>query len=127
MPFLAYDTETARVLCSTKAIESLNARYRRAATVRGHFPTEDAALKCLYMVTRAMDPKGTGGTRWTMRWKPALNAFAITFADRMPTTDRPPWKPPLTPIIGQSPSRGEERRVGLLRWAGPGRPAGRAH
>jgi putative transposase len=39
------------------------------------------------MVTRAMDPKGTGRTRWTMRWKAALNAFAITFADRMPTTD----------------------------------------
>lgn len=39
------------------------------------------------MVTSVMDPKGTGRTRWTMRWKPALNAFAITFADRMPTTD----------------------------------------
>lgn len=87
VPFLDYDPEIRKVLCSTNAIESLNARYRRAATVRGHFPTEDAALKCLYMVTRAMDPKGTGRTRWTMRWKPALNAFAITFADRMPAAD----------------------------------------
>ena len=32
-----------------------------------------------------VDPKGTGQTRWAVRWKPALNAFAITFADRMPT------------------------------------------
>ena len=41
-------------------------------------------MKCLYLVTRSLDPKGTGQTRWAARWKPALNAFAITFADRMP-------------------------------------------
>ena len=51
----------------TNAIESLNARYRRTVTVRGHFPTERAALKCLYLVTRGLDPKGTGQARWTMR------------------------------------------------------------
>jgi transposase-like protein len=83
-PFLDYDVEIRKVLCSTNAIESLNARFRRAVSVRGHFPTEQAALKCLYLVTRSLDPKGTGQTRWTMRWKPALNAFAVTFADRMP-------------------------------------------
>ena len=86
-PFLDYDAEIRKVLCSTNAIESLNARFRRAVTVRGHFPTEQAAMKCLYMVTRSLDPKGTGQTRWTMRWKPALNAFAITFADRMPAAE----------------------------------------
>ncbi len=88
VPFLDYDTEIRTVLCSTNAIESLNARYRRAVTVRGHFPTEQAALKCLYLVTRSLDPKGTGQTRWTMRWKPALNAFAITFGDRMPKAEK---------------------------------------
>ncbi|MCA0181408.1 MAG: transposase, partial [Actinobacteria bacterium] len=67
--------------------ESLNARYRRAVTARGHFPTEQAALKVLYLVTRGMDPKGTGQARWAMRWKPALNAFAVTFADRMPAAE----------------------------------------
>jgi putative transposase len=87
VPFLDYDAEIRTVLCSTNAIESLNARYRRAVTVRGHFPTEQAALKCLYLVTRSLDPKGTGQTRWTMRWKPALNAFAITFGDRMPKAE----------------------------------------
>ena len=87
IPFLDYDLEIRRVLCSTNAIESLNARYRRAVKARGHFPTEQAAMKCLYLVTRSLDPKGTGQTRWAMRWKPALNAFAITFADRMPTKD----------------------------------------
>jgi transposase-like protein len=40
IPFLDYDVEIRRVLCSTNAIESLNARYRRAVKARGHFPTE---------------------------------------------------------------------------------------
>ena len=84
IPFLDYDVEIRKVLCSTNAIESLNARYRRAVKARGHFPTEQAAIKCLYLVTRSLDPTGTGRTRWAMRWKPALNAFAITFGDRFP-------------------------------------------
>jgi transposase-like protein len=85
--FLDYDVEIRRVLCSTNAIESLNARYGRAVRARGHFPSEQAALKCLYLVTRSLDPTGTGQTRWTMRWKPALNAFAITFSDRFPAAE----------------------------------------
>src|SRR5580658_7503512 len=87
IPFLDYDVEIRKVLCSTNAIESLNARYRRAVKARGHFPTEQAALKCLYLVTRSLDPTGTGRTRWAMRWKPALNAFAITFGDRFPAAE----------------------------------------
>ena len=86
-PFLAYDVEIRRVLFSTNAIESLNARYRRAVTAKGHFPTEQAALKTLYLVTRGLDPKGTGQARWAVRWKPALNAFAVTFEDRMPAAE----------------------------------------
>jgi transposase-like protein len=83
IPFLDYDTEIRRVICSTNAIESLNARYRRAVRARGHFPTDQAALKCLYLATRALDPTGKGRARWAMRWKPALNAFAITFEGRI--------------------------------------------
>jgi len=83
VPFLDYDVEIRRVICSTNAIESLNARYRRAIEARGHFPTEQAALKCLYLATRALDPTGRGRARWAMRWKPALNAFAITFEGRI--------------------------------------------
>ena len=48
IPFLAYDVEIGTVICSTNAIESLNARYRRAVKARGHFPTEQAAIKCLF-------------------------------------------------------------------------------
>jgi putative transposase len=87
IPFLDYDVEIRTVICSTNAIESLNARYRRAIKARGHFPNELAALKCLYLVTRSLDPTGKGRARWTMRWKPALNAFAITFADRFPAAE----------------------------------------
>ena len=83
IPFLDYDVEIRKIICSTNAIESLNARYRRAVRARGHFPTEQAALKCIYLVTRSLDPSGRGRARWAMRWKPALNAFAITFEGRI--------------------------------------------
>ena len=87
VPFLDYDVEIRRVICSTNAIESLNARYRRAVRARGHFPSEQAAMKCLYLVTRSLDPTGTGRARWTMRWKPVLDAFVITFSDRWPAAE----------------------------------------
>ncbi len=83
IPFLDYDVEIRRIICSTNAIESLNTRYRRAVRARGHFPNDAAALKCLYLVTRSLDPTGRGRARWVTRWKPALNAFAITFEGRI--------------------------------------------
>ena len=79
-PFLAYDVEIRRVICTTNAIESLNARFRRAVRARGHFPTDQAALKCLYLVARSLDPTGTAKKRWMNRWKPALNAFAADYS-----------------------------------------------
>ena len=87
VPFLDYDTEIRKVICSTNAIESLNARYRRAVRARGHFPSDQAALKCLYLVTRSLDPTGTGRARWTMRWKPVINVFAVTFSNRWPAAE----------------------------------------
>jgi transposase-like protein len=83
VPFLAFDTEIRRVICSTNAIESVNARIRRAVKARGHFPTEQAALKCIYLAVMSLDPTGTGRKRWMMRWKPALNAFEIAFDGRL--------------------------------------------
>ena len=50
---------------------------------RGHFPTEQAALKCLYLAIMSLDPTGKGRKRWTNRWKAALNAFDITFDGRL--------------------------------------------
>lgn len=87
MPFLDCDIEIRRMICTTNAIESLNARYRRAIRAHGHFPDRTGAMKCLYLVTRSLDPTGTGRTRWTMRWKPVINAFAIACGDRWPAAE----------------------------------------
>ncbi|GGW70217.1 IS256 family transposase [Streptomyces xantholiticus] len=82
-PFLRFDTEIRRIVCTTNAIESVNARIRRAVKARGHFPNEQAALKCVYMAIMSLDPTGKGQARWTMRWKTALNALDITFDGRL--------------------------------------------
>jgi putative transposase len=87
VPFLDYDVEIRKIICTTNAIESLHARYRRAVRARGHFPNDAAALKCLYLVTRSLDPTGRGRARWVIRWKAALNAFAITFEGRISPSD----------------------------------------
>jgi transposase-like protein len=83
VPFLAFDPEIRTIISTTNAIESLNARFRRAVKARGHFPTEQAALKCLYLTVVSLDPTGTGRQRWSNRWKKALNAFDITFDGRL--------------------------------------------
>jgi len=69
-------------------IESLNARFRRAVNARGHFPTEQAALKVLYLAVTSLDPTGKGRARWSNRWKAALNAFDITFDGRISAARR---------------------------------------
>jgi putative transposase len=83
VPFLAYSPEIRKVIYSTNAIESVHARLRRSVRARGHFPTEQAAMKCLYLAVRSLDPTGRGRQRWSNRWKPALNAFAVTFEGRI--------------------------------------------
>ncbi|WP_428846379.1 IS256 family transposase [Kitasatospora hibisci] len=83
VPFLQFDAEIRRVVCTTNAIESVNARIRKAVRARGHFPNEAAALKCVYMAVMSLDPTGQGRKRWTMRWKPALQAFDIAFDGRL--------------------------------------------
>jgi putative transposase len=83
VPFLQFDTEIRTIICTTNAIESINARIRRAVNARGHFPTEAAALKCVYLAIMSLDPTGKGQQRWSNRWKAALNAFEITFDRRL--------------------------------------------
>jgi transposase-like protein len=83
VPFLSFDVEIRKVICSTNAIESVNARIRKAVRARGHFPNEAAALKCIYMALMSLDPTGKGRKRWTMRWKAPLNAFQIAFEGRL--------------------------------------------
>jgi len=72
------DNAIRKVLCSTNSTESLNARHRRAVNAKGHFPTEQAALKTLYLVSRPGRQRGSDRHDGSTQWKPALKAFAIT-------------------------------------------------
>lgn len=83
IPFLDYDVEIRKIICSTNAVESLNARYRRAVRTRGHFPTEQAALKCLYLITRSLDPTGRGLNTLGHPMEAGPQRFAITFEGRI--------------------------------------------
>jgi transposase-like protein len=83
VPFLAFDKEIRTVICTTNAIESLNSRIRRAVNARGHFPNEQAALKCVFLAIMSLDPTGKGQKRWMNRWKAPLNAFEIAFEGRL--------------------------------------------
>lgn len=81
IPFLAYPDYIRRAIYTTNAIESLNHSLRKITKQRGSFPSDEAALKLLYLGLQNAKKK------WTMpiwQWKDALNQFAVVFADRFP-------------------------------------------
>jgi transposase-like protein len=82
-PFLAFPPEIRRVVYTTNMIESLNARFRQATRRRGHFPTDQAALKVLYLVIRSPRPNRANVTGKTTGWKSALNALALYYGERI--------------------------------------------
>jgi putative transposase len=84
-PFLAFAPAIRRIIYTTNAIESLNYQLRKVTKTRGHFPTDDAVLKILYLAIRNIGTTRGGqfGTN-TQGWKHALNAFAITYPGRIP-------------------------------------------
>jgi len=59
-PFLQFDAEIRRIVCTANGIESVNARIRKAVRSRGHFPMEQAALKRVCMAVMSLDPTGAG-------------------------------------------------------------------
>src|SRR3954454_6428028 len=80
IPFLAFPPELRRVVYTTNTIEALNRQVRKIIKTRGHFPTEDAARKLIYLaITRAQ-------TKWrtAYNWNAAMAAFKIHFGDRIP-------------------------------------------
>jgi len=81
VPFLAYPAEMRRVIYTTNAIEALNRNLRKALKTRGQMPSDEAALKLLYLSMRH-DPKTR--TRSVRGWTTAMNQFAIYFDDRLP-------------------------------------------
>jgi putative transposase len=80
IPFLAYEPEVRRVIYTTNAIEALNRQLRKAVKTKGHFPTEDAARKLMYLAIQNAVPQWTRTRGWTK----ALLAFKIQFGDRLP-------------------------------------------
>jgi putative transposase len=85
VPFLQFPPEIRKVIYTTNAIESLNYQLRKITKTKGHFPTDDAVLKILYLGLRNIGHQRGGdlGTG-TWGWKRALNAFAIAFPERLP-------------------------------------------
>jgi putative transposase len=83
VPFLAFPVEIRKVIYTTNAIESLNARFRRATRRRGHFPNEQAALKVLYLTIREKIPSRTNPVGKINGWKSILNALTIHYGDRL--------------------------------------------
>src|SRR5215510_3009694 len=83
VPFLEFPVELRRLVYTTNAIESLNARFRRAVRHRGHFPSEQAALKVLYLVATERKKNRTNPTGRITGWKAILNALTIHYGDRI--------------------------------------------
>ncbi len=85
-PFLQFPIELRKIVYTTNAIESLNARFRKAAVRRGHFPTDQAALKVLYLVAIERRKNRTNPTGRINNWKHILNALTIHYGDRIQAT-----------------------------------------
>ena len=83
MPFLEFPIELRTLVYTTNAIESLNARFRRAVRHRGHFPNEQAALKVLYLVATERRKNRSNPTGRVNGWKHILNALTIHYGDRI--------------------------------------------
>jgi len=84
-PFLAFSPEIRKIIYTTNMIESINFQIRKVTKARGSLPTDEAAMKLLYLALRNISTKrgGEAGTG-TQGWTVALNAFALQFPDRLP-------------------------------------------
>jgi putative transposase len=83
-PFFSFPPEIRKIIYTTNAVESLNMSLRKIIKTRGSFPTEDAALKLLYLALRNHSKKWST----TQGWREALNRFQIMWPERMPALER---------------------------------------
>ena len=79
IPFFAFPPEVRRVIYTTNAIESVNARLRKIIKTRGHFPSDEAATKLIWL---ALHNITADWGRAANHWKSAMNQFAILYQDR---------------------------------------------
>jgi putative transposase len=79
IPFFAFPPAVRKVVYTTNAIESINARLRKIIKTRGHFPSDDAATKLIWLALRNITAKWSKASH---DWKAAMNQFAILYQDR---------------------------------------------
>src|SRR3954452_5033000 len=79
IPFYAFPAEVRRIVYTTNAIEALNAKLRRAVRARGHFPSDEAALKLLFLVLNRSEKEWRMAPR---EWSMAKAQFAVIFGER---------------------------------------------
>ena len=79
IPFFAFPPAVRKVVYTTNAIESINARLRKIIKTRGHFPSDDAASKLIWLALRNITANWGSPAR---EWKEAMNQFAILYDDR---------------------------------------------
>ena len=79
IPFFAFPPEVRRVIYTTNAIESVHARLRKIIKTRGHFPSDDAATKLIWLALRNITADWGRAAR---EWRAAMNQFAIAYGDR---------------------------------------------
>ena len=79
IPFFAFPPAVRRVIYTTNAIESINARLRKIIKSRGHFPSDDAATKLIWLALRNIT---ADWGRAAHNWKEAMNQFAILYEER---------------------------------------------
>lgn len=85
IPFFVFPPEVRRVVYTTNVIESLHMQLRKIIKTRGHFPSDEAATKLLWLALRNVMSKSVRSTR---EWKSAMNQFAILYGERF-TNSRP--------------------------------------
>lgn len=79
IPFFAFSEAIRRIIYTTNAIEALNSKLRRAVRSRGHFPSDDAAMKLLYLV---LNHAAQEWKRAPREWTEAKTQFAVIFGER---------------------------------------------
>ena len=83
IPFFAFPPAVRKVIYTTNAIERINSRLRKIIKTRGHFPSDDAATKLIWLALRNIT---ADWGRAAHDWKVAMNRFAILYADRFTQT-----------------------------------------
>jgi len=82
-PFLAFPPDVRKLIYTTNAVEALNSRFRKAVRKRGHFPTEQSALKVLYLSAIRREQNRDNPTARVSNWGPIYNTLSLMFGSRL--------------------------------------------